>query len=47
MHATSQRQRTIADAVGTMTRAALREIDDHPSNVASGTDLVRGHKTSP
>jgi hypothetical protein len=25
LHATSQRQRTIADAVGTMTRAALRE----------------------
>ena len=31
LHATSQRQRTIADAVGTIARAALREIDEHPS----------------
>ena len=35
LHATSQRQRTIADAVGTMTRAALREIDEHSSNAVS------------
>jgi integrase len=47
LHATSQRQRTIADAVGTMTRAALREIDEHSSNLASGTDLARGHEFSP
>src|SRR5215467_256468 len=46
LHATSQRQRTIADAVGTMTRAALREIDEHSSNPASGTDLARGHESS-
>jgi integrase len=47
LHATSQRQRTIADAVGTMTRAALREIDEHSSTPASGTDLARGHEFSP
>jgi hypothetical protein len=47
LHATSQRQRTIADAVGTMTRAALREIDEHSSNPASGTDLARSHESSP
>ena len=47
LHATSQRQRTIADAVGTMTRAALREIDGHSSNPASGTGLARGHESSP
>ena len=46
LHATSQRQRTIADAVGAMTRAALREIDEHSSNPASGTDLARGHEFS-
>jgi integrase len=47
LHATSQRQRTIADAVGTMTRAALREIDEHSSTPASGTDMARGHESSP
>ena len=47
LHATSQRQRTIADAVGTVMRAALREIDGHSSNPASGADLARGHEPSP
>jgi hypothetical protein len=46
LHATSQQQRTLPDAVGTMTRAALGEIDDHPHS-ASGTDLARGREPSP
>ena len=47
LHATSQRQRTIADAVGIMTRAALRETGEHPYNTASGTDLARSHEPGP
>jgi hypothetical protein len=38
---------TIADAVGTMTRAALRETGGHPHDTASGTDLARDREPSP
>jgi len=40
LHATSQRQRTIADAVGTMTRAALQESQSQPGDGRSGTDVA-------
>jgi integrase len=42
LHATSQRQRTIADAVGAMTRAALQESEHHANSDLSGTDVARG-----
>jgi hypothetical protein len=40
LHATSQRQRTIADAVGAMTRAALRVSEHQADSDASGTDVA-------
>jgi Phage integrase family len=41
LHATSQRQRTIADAAGTMTWAALQESQSRPGDGRSGTDVAR------
>jgi integrase len=40
LHATSQRQRTIADAVGAMTRAALQESQNQANSDLSGTDVA-------
>src|SRR5262249_49114269 len=40
LHATSERQRTIADAVGAMTRAALQASQDQADSDLSGTDVA-------
>ncbi|HEY6274731.1 MAG TPA: site-specific integrase [Streptosporangiaceae bacterium] len=40
LHATSQRQRTIADAVGAMTRAALQESQDQANSGPPGADVA-------
>lgn len=42
LHATSQRQRAIADAVGAMARAALQASQDRPNSGQSGTDVAHG-----
>jgi integrase len=42
LHATSQRQRTIADAVGAMTRTALQRSQVQAHGGQSGTDVARG-----
>jgi hypothetical protein len=41
LHATSQRQRTIAYVVGAMTRAALQKSQDQADSDLSGTDVAR------
>jgi integrase len=43
LHATSERQRTIADAVGTITRAALRDGENGPDSGSSGTKVAWTH----
>jgi integrase len=40
LHVTSQRQRTIADVVGAMTRAALQEGQNQANSDLSGTDVA-------
>ena len=47
LHATSQRQRTIADAVGDITRAALQESQDRPGSPPSGTDVAHSSEGPP
>ena len=46
LHATGQRQRTIADAVGDVTRAALQESQDGPADGLSGTDVAPSNDAS-
>jgi GntR family transcriptional regulator len=43
-HATDERQRTIADAVGTMARAAMDEALKGKDRCVSGTDVARRGK---
>jgi hypothetical protein len=44
-HATDERQRTIADAVGSMARTAMNEARNGKGHGASGTDVAhRGRK---
>jgi integrase len=42
LHSTDERQRTVADALGDLARAELREAPERSSPAASGTDLARG-----
>jgi hypothetical protein len=41
LHATNERQRVVADAVGTKARAAMRKASKGQERTASGTDLAR------
>jgi integrase len=41
LHATSERQRVVADAVGSMARTAMRKASKGQQRTASGTDLAR------
>ena len=47
LHATAERQRAVADAVGSRARAALAKTTQKPRRQgASGTDVARGRKKS-
>ena len=46
LHATSQRQRTIADAVGAMARAALQASQDGSASGQPGTDVAHSGDAS-
>jgi integrase len=41
LHATNERQRVVADAVGSMARATMRKASQGQERTASGTDLAR------
>jgi hypothetical protein len=41
LHATSERQRVVADAVGSMARTAMCKASKSHQRTASGTDLAR------